>query len=84
MLQRIGRSQIDKCKLGRSEGCTGDAALKNALRSVGTPLTAAVRSYVSVLDTLIIKDNYVVDELYYEKFTTQKIYTQNNFNTKIS
>ena len=70
---------------GRSTGRTGDTVQPRRMlcRYVSDDGTAAARSYVSILDTIIVKEVFF-DELNYENLTPRKIYTQNIFNTKIS
>ena len=88
--QRIGRCSIRQTagRSGREElsaGRTGDTVQprRTLCRYVSDDGIAAARSYVSILDKMIVKF-FFVDELNYENLTARKINTQNIFNTKIS
>ena len=86
--QRIGRCSIRQTA-GRSgreaRGRTGDTVQprRTLCPYVSDDGIAAARSYVSILDTMIVKI-FFVDELNYENLTPRKFDTRNIFNTKIS
>ena len=70
---------------GRSTGRTGDTVQprRTLCWYVSDDGIAAARSYVSILDTMIVKKKFV-DEINYENLTPRQIYTRNIFKTKIS